>query len=86
VHDQQAVLAIAGRRSQIKIRIATEIRLLARRPEVPAGINLDPLSPESRLAELLEDIAEEETPERLLKLAIELQQQLMLRKQQKNPN
>jgi hypothetical protein len=38
------------------------------------------------LAQLLEDIEQEETPERLLKLARELQQQLSLRKQRETPS
>jgi hypothetical protein len=41
---------------------------------------------DGKLADLLDDIEQEETPERLLKLARELQQQLMLRKQRENTN
>jgi hypothetical protein len=46
----------------------------------------DPVEDDAALAALLDEIAEDETPERLLKLALELQQELLLSKQRKNPN
>jgi hypothetical protein len=59
---------------------------LAKRPQIPIAIDLDPLLTDSRLADLLEDIEREETPKRLLELAVKLQHQLVLRKQRQNPN
>lgn len=49
--------------------------------EQTEGLNLD-----GRLASLLEAIEAERTPERLLHLATELQTELALRKQRRNPN
>lgn len=59
---------------------------MARR--TPPLSDLSPVGefPEGKLADLLDDIEQEETPERLLKLARELQHQLLLRKQRENPN
>jgi hypothetical protein len=41
---------------------------------------------DGKLTDLLDDIEQEVTPERLLKLTRELQQQLTLHKQRQNPN
>lgn len=59
---------------------------MAKRPQIPIAIDLDPLLTDSRLADLLEDIEKEETPKRLLELAVKLQHHLVLRKQRQNPN
>ncbi|WP_031251119.1 hypothetical protein [Mesorhizobium sp. LSHC412B00] len=59
--------------------------LVAKPPQTKPDSFRDPVEGDA-LAALLDEIAEEETPERLLKLALELQQQLLLSKQLKNPN
>jgi hypothetical protein len=48
--------------------------------------DLDSPLNDSRMAELLENIEREETAERLLKLARELQQRLLMMKQREKPN
>lgn len=59
--------------------------VVAKPPQTKPDSFRDPVEGDA-LAALLDEIAEEETPERLLKLALELQQQLLLSKQLKNPN
>jgi hypothetical protein len=59
---------------------------LIRRSPIDSDIDLDLPSGDLRLRALLDDIEQEETPERLLKLARELQQQLALRRQRQTPN
>jgi hypothetical protein len=54
---------------------------VARRPQSPSTSIDIPAWKDSRLVALLEEIEQEETPERLLKLATELQQQLLLSRQ-----
>ena len=49
-------------------------------------ISLDNPGLDARLASLLEAIEAEKVPERLLKLAEELQGELALRKQRRSPN
>jgi hypothetical protein len=48
--------------------------------------DLDLLLDDSRLTELLENIEQEDTPERLLTLARELQRQLLIKKQRDKPS
>lgn len=52
----------------------------------PAGDAGDAPGLDARLASLLEAIEAEKVPERLLKLAEELQGELALRKQRRSPN
>ncbi|MDI6027519.1 hypothetical protein QBK99_15100 [Corticibacterium sp. UT-5YL-CI-8] len=57
---------------------------MVKRPYILSDLDL-PIN-ESRLSELLDDIEQEETPERLLTLARELQRRLLMKKQRDNPN
>ncbi|MEZ2330677.1 hypothetical protein AB6802_13225 [Mesorhizobium sp. RCC_202] len=60
--------------------------VVAKPPHTGPASFRDPVEGDPALAALLDEIAEEKTPERLLELALELQQQLLLSKQLKNPN
>ncbi len=59
---------------------------MARRPYASIDTNLEFDIGDPRFAELLEDIRQEETPERLLTLARELQKKLLMQKQRRTPN
>jgi hypothetical protein len=60
--------------------------VVAKPPQAKLDSFRDSVDEDTALAGLLDEIADEQTPERLLKLAIELQQQLLLLKQRKSPN
>jgi hypothetical protein len=61
--------------------------VVAKPPQTKPASFCDPVvEGDTALAALLDEIAEEQTPQRLLELALELQQQLLLSKQLKNPN
>jgi hypothetical protein len=65
------------------------IRLLGSRltesPRPPSIPIVDQSRNDPRLLALLEEIEREETPERLFKLATQLQEQLLLNRQRRNP-
>ncbi len=80
------VSTLAMRFARIReVRKEEEGRLSKRNPPWIESPDVAP-GQDSMLAQLLEDIEQEETPERLLKLARELQQQLSLRKQRETPS
>ena len=58
--------------------------LLDKRDVVAEGVDFDNI--DNRLANLLVAVENENVPDRLLKLALELQTELALRRQRHNPN
>jgi hypothetical protein len=58
--------------------------LLDKRDVVAEGVDFDNI--DNRLANLLVAVENENVPDRLLKLALELQNELALRRQRRNPN
>ena len=58
--------------------------LLDKRDVVAEGVDFDNI--DNRLANLLVAVENENVPDRLLKLALELQNELALRRQRHNPN
>lgn len=59
---------------------------MAQRPHTFGELDLGLLHTDPGLAEILENIEREKTPERLLTLARELQQLLTMKRQRETPN
>ncbi|MFC3204657.1 hypothetical protein [Aquamicrobium soli] len=59
---------------------------MARRDSPPSDLPLETAAIDIKLAGLLDEIMQEETPEHLLELARRLQNELLIRKQRQTPS